>query len=55
MTQPPDSPQVFEGTDITVDPDELETPDEPATTDAEQLTDDGGQGGVGGENAGGAG
>jgi hypothetical protein len=56
MTSPQDSPQVFEGTDIEVDPDELEAPQEPATTDPEQQTDGSdAMGGTGGENAGGAG
>ncbi len=48
MTQPQDSPQVFEGTDISVDPEELEVEDKPATTDPEELTDDGELGGAGG-------
>ena len=58
MTQPEDSPQVFDGTDISVDPDELEVEadEKPATTDAEQMAGgDDGMGGTGGENAGGAG
>ena len=45
----PDSPQVFEGTDISVDPDELEIGDKPASTDPEELTDDGRLGGAGGQ------
>lgn len=53
MTTPEDSPQVFEGTDISVEPSDLETDDKPATTDPEELTDDGALGGAGG--AGGAG
>ena len=55
MTQPDDSPQVFHGTDIEVDPDDLKVDEEtkPATTDPEELTDDGRLGGAGG--AGGAG
>lgn len=56
MTSPQDSPQVFDGTDIVVDPDDLETPAEPATSDPDQRTDDhGAMGGTGGDNAGGAG
>lgn len=55
MTQP-EQPQVFEGTDVEVDPTEIEKPeDQPATSDAEQLTDDGDMGGTGGQDAGGAG
>jgi hypothetical protein len=53
MTQPEDTPQVFEGIDIEVDPKDLDPEHEPATTDPEELTDDGRLGGVGG--AGGAG
>ena len=53
MTQPEDSSQVFHGTDIEVDPDELDVDHKPATTDPEELTDDGRLGGAGG--AGGAG
>jgi hypothetical protein len=49
MTTPEDSPQVFEGTDISVDPSELETEDTPATSDPEELTDDGKLGGAGGQ------
>ena len=48
MTTPEDSPQVFQGTDIEVDPSELETEDEPATTDPDEMTDDGDLGGTGG-------
>lgn len=48
MTTPEDSPQVFEGTDIWVDPDELKTQDTAATTDPDELTDGGTSGGVGG-------
>ena len=59
MTQPPDSPQVFDGTDIVVPPDEIETPesdDQLATSDAEGFREDGDtQGGTGGLDAGGAG
>lgn len=55
-----DSPAVSlgEGTDITVDPSELEVDDDvqPATSDAEALRDDGETlGGTGGADAGGAG
>lgn len=55
MTNPEDSPQVFDGIDISVDPDELEKGDTPASSDPEQMAGDGGLGGTGGENAGGAG
>ena len=53
MTQPDDTPQVLDGTDITADPQDLEPEHKPATTDPEELTDDGRLGGAGG--AGGAG
>ena len=61
MTQPadqspeaaPDSAPVLDGTDVSADPDDLETDDLPATSDPEQLTDGGELGGAGG--AGGAG
>ena len=53
MTQPQDSPQVFEGTDISIAPEdveqEAEVADKPATTDPEELTDDGAMGGAGGQ------
>jgi hypothetical protein len=49
MTTPEDSPQVFDGTDISVDPSELETEETPATSDPEELTDDGKLGGAGGQ------
>lgn len=55
MTTPQDSPQVFQGTDISVDPDDIKSAeDTPATSDPEQTSDDA-MGGTGGENAGGAG
>ena len=54
MTQPEQS-QVFEGTDVEVDPDDAKAADEPATSDPEQLTDGGAMGGTGGKDAGGAG
>ncbi len=57
MTQPadqsPDTAPVLEGTDVSADPQDLETTDLPATSDPEQLTDGGELGGAGG--AGGAG
>ena len=49
MTTPEGSPQVFEGTDISVDPDELEVEDRPATSDPDELSDDGRLGGAGGQ------
>lgn len=55
MTQPDSTPQVFEGTDVEVDPTQLEADDEPASSDPEEMTDDGSMGGTGGEDAGGAG
>ena len=57
MTQPEDSPQVFDGTDIEVSPQDLETEETtPATSDPDQMRGgDDELGGTGGENAGGAG
>lgn len=49
MTEPDDVQQVLDGTDISADPDDLEVEDPPATVDPEQMTDDGRQGGVGGQ------
>jgi len=48
MTTPEDSPQVFEGTDISVEPSDLETEDKPATTDPDEMTDEGNMGGAAG-------
>ena len=56
MTEPStsDTAPVLDGTDVSADPEALETPDLPATSDPEQLTDDhedlggvAGQGGAG--------
>ncbi len=56
MTQPDDNAQVRDSTDVTVPPSEVDAPvDPPASSDPDELTDDGSMGGVGGENAGGAG
>ena len=49
MTQPQDSAPVLDGTDISADPADLDTTETPATTDPEQLTDDGELGGAGGQ------
>jgi hypothetical protein len=49
MTQPDDNPPVFDGTDISADPEDLETEERPATTDPEQMTDGGRLGGAGGQ------
>ena len=52
MTQPEDSAPLAEGTDIDLDPAEVDAADpadKPATTDPEQLVDDGELGGVGGQ------
>ena len=49
MTQPDDTAPVLDGTDVTADPDDLEVEDRPATTDPEQLTDEGRLGGAGGQ------
>ncbi len=54
-TQPEQRAPIGQGTDITVDPSELETEDKPATSDPEQLNEDEALGGVGGGQAGGAG
>ena len=51
MTQPKDTPAVAEGTDIAVDPAEVaaaDSTDTPATSDPEELTDEGALGGAGG-------
>ena len=56
MTHPEDVPPLGEGTDITaadLDPDD--GADTPASSDPDEMTDDGLMGGTGGENAGGAG
>ena len=52
MSEQNDSAPVLDGTDVSADPADLETPDLPATSDPEQLTDDelggvAGQGGAG--------
>ena len=53
MTEP-DSPELAQGTDV--EPDSLDdSADTPASSDPDQMTDDGEMGGTGGENAGGAG
>ena len=51
MTQPDSTPQVFDGTDIEVDPKDLEPQDEhkPATTNPDEMTDEGRLGGAGGQ------
>jgi hypothetical protein len=43
-----DTAPVLDGTDVSADPDDLEVGDRPATTDPEQLTDEGQLGGAGG-------
>lgn len=48
MTQPDDTPQVLEGTDVRADPDNLEVADLPPTSDPEAMTDQGTLGGAGG-------
>ena len=56
MTQPQQSPQVFDGVDVEVDPLALPQPaEEPASSDPAETTDDTAMGGTGGEDAGGAG
>ncbi len=49
MTQPDDSAPVLGGTDISADPDDLDVQDKPATSDPEELTDEGRLGGAGGQ------
>ena len=49
MTTPDDTAPVLDGTDVSVDPDDLETTETPATSDPEQLTDGGELGGAGGQ------
>ena len=44
-----DTAPVLDGTDVSADPADLEVDDRPATTDPEQLTDDGALGGAGGQ------
>ncbi len=53
--QPEHRAPIAQGTDITVDPSELETEDKPATSDPEQMREDEALGGVGGVGPGGAG
>lgn len=58
MTQPDDAPDLEDGTDVEVDPDDLDVApeDKPATSDAEQFREHGETlGGTGGMDAGGAG
>lgn len=54
MTQPDDSAPVLDGTDISAEPAdldgrELDPEDRPATSDPDELTDDGRLGGAGGQ------
>lgn len=50
MTQPQDSPQVFDGIDIEVAPEEVEVnDDEAATSDTDEMSGGGEFGGAGGE------
>ena len=46
--QPNDTAPVLDGTDVSADPDDLET-ELPATSDPGQMTDDGDLGGTGGQ------
>jgi len=62
MTQPAERAPLGEGTDITVDPQDLADEDaqaspagKPATSDPEQMNEDEALGGVGGGHPGGAG
>lgn len=55
MTQPSDSPDIGAGTDISVDPADLDSSDTPATSDPAEFTEDQDLGGVGGASPGGAG
>ncbi len=49
MTNPDDTPQVLEGTDVEIDAQDLDVDEKPATTDPEQMTDDGALGGAAGQ------
>jgi hypothetical protein len=49
MTEQNDTAPVLDGTDVSADPDDLETTEAPATSDPEQLTDGGELGGTGGQ------
>lgn len=57
MTNPDASLPIAPGTDITVDPEDIdaEIQDDPGAADPESTTDDTAMGGTGGGNAGGAG
>ena len=46
--QPNDTAPVLDGTDVSADPADLET-EPPATSDPDQMTDDGDLGGTGGQ------
>ena len=48
MSEQPDTAPVLDGTDVGADPADLDA-DTPATSDPEQMTDDGELGGVGGQ------
>ncbi|MCW2615615.1 MAG: hypothetical protein JWN08_2609 [Frankiales bacterium] len=50
MTPPPDAPDVPEGTDVVVDPADLDDAvDTPATSDPDEMVDDGELGGTAGQ------
>ena len=49
MSEPNDTAPVLDGTDVSADPDDLDVQDLPATSDPEQLTDEGRLGGAGGQ------
>ena len=40
---------MLDGTDVTIDPQDLDVDEKPATTDPEELTDEGRLGGAGGQ------
>ena len=49
MTSPEDTAPVLDGTDVTVDPQDLDVDERPATSDPDELTDEGRLGGAGGQ------
>ena len=47
-TEPDDTPQVLEGTDVEIDAADLDVDEKPATSDPDEMTGDGSFGGAGG-------
>ena len=50
-----EAPHVADGTDVTADPQHLDDAPHPASSDPAEMTEDSDLGGVGGQDAGGAG